>query len=124
MKLENDWLDFKWEHELQSIINSYKDGTDEPLNGDEVDNLTEILRLKINFLEGNSIFRWYTINWIQIEDITEKEYGVKETTNNLKIKWEAFKKVDDYTKFYIEIGIKGSDIKEVTLKSLDINWKR
>ena len=44
---------------LQSIIDEYKDGSKEPLDGDEVDRLTEHLRNKLNLSEGN---------------ITEKEY--------------------------------------------------
>jgi len=49
-------------------------------------------------------------------DLTEKKHDVKE--GSFEIKWEAFKKVDDYTKFNIEIGIKGSNVKEVKLKKI------
>ena len=48
-----------YEYELHSIIKKYKDGNDEPLDGDEVDRLTKIIKAKINLIEGN---------------ITEKEY--------------------------------------------------
>ena len=44
---------------LVEIILEYRDG-EEPLDGDSVDNLIEILRAKINFHEGN---------------ITEEEYN-------------------------------------------------
>lgn len=45
---------------LEEIIEEYKDGDNEPLDGDEVDDLVEILRAKINLHEGN---------------ITEEEYN-------------------------------------------------
>jgi len=54
--------DFGFPDELYKIIEFYKDGSDEPLDGDEVDRLTEILRTKINLIEGN---------------ITDEEYGKK-----------------------------------------------
>jgi uncharacterized membrane protein len=47
------------------IIEKYKDGSDEPLDGDEVDRLIEHLRNSINFIEGN---------------ITEEEYEKLEDT--------------------------------------------
>jgi hypothetical protein len=49
-------------------------------------------------------------------DLIEKEHHFKESSSNLEIKWDSFKKVDDYTKFHIEIAIKGSNIKETTSK--------
>jgi hypothetical protein len=52
--MNQDWAD-----EIKSIIKKYKDGNDEPLDGDEVDRLLKIIKAKINFHEGN---------------ITEKEY--------------------------------------------------
>lgn len=47
--------------ELQKILNIYTDNewTSEPLDGDEVDNLTEHIRNQLNLLNGN---------------ITEQEY--------------------------------------------------
>lgn len=45
---------------IEEIIEEYKDGDNEPLDGDEVDDLVEILRTKINLHEGN---------------ITEEEYN-------------------------------------------------
>ena len=47
--------------ELQKILNIYTDNgwTDEPLDGDEVDNLVEHIRNQLNLINGN---------------ITEKEY--------------------------------------------------
>ena len=50
----NNWIDF-----LIPIIEEYKDGDNEPLDGDEVDRLCEIIKAKINLQEGN---------------ITQKEY--------------------------------------------------
>jgi len=38
---------------LKSIIREYKEGSEEPLDGDEVDRLTEHLRNRINLFEGN-----------------------------------------------------------------------
>jgi hypothetical protein len=48
--------------------------------------------------------------------VIEKEYtdeGVEE--KKLSIKWVAEKEVDDYTRFVIEVGVKG-DVKNVELK--------
>ena len=42
-----------WIEQLQPIIDEFKEGGDEPLDGDEVDALIEILRAKINLNEGN-----------------------------------------------------------------------
>lgn len=47
-KREQGWMQF-----LAPIINEYKEGNDEPLDGDEVDRLTEIIRAKINLHQGN-----------------------------------------------------------------------
>jgi hypothetical protein len=49
-----------WIEQLLPIIEEYKDGNDEPLDGDEVDNLVKIIKAKINLQEGN---------------ITEEEYN-------------------------------------------------
>lgn len=49
-----------WIKQLLPIIEEYKDGNNEPLDGDEVDDLVEIIRAKINLQEGN---------------ITEEEYN-------------------------------------------------
>lgn len=38
---------------IHTIIKEYKDGSGEPLDGDEVDRLVEHLRNKINLQEGN-----------------------------------------------------------------------
>jgi hypothetical protein len=50
-KINLDRMEFG--EELQSIITKFKDGTDEPLDGDEVDVLTRIINAKINLIEGN-----------------------------------------------------------------------
>lgn len=42
------WIDY-----LQFIIDDYKDGDNEPLDGDEVDDLVSIIKAKINLNEGN-----------------------------------------------------------------------
>jgi len=42
-----------WIEQLLPIITEYKDGSDEPLDGDEVDDLCEIIKAKINLQEGN-----------------------------------------------------------------------
>jgi hypothetical protein len=44
----NDWMDH-----IQPLIDEYKDGTEEPLNGDEVERLSRIIKAKINLNEGN-----------------------------------------------------------------------
>ncbi len=51
--------DFNWYNELERILIDYKEDWEEPLDGDEVDTLIEILRAKLNLIEGN---------------ITEEEY--------------------------------------------------
>jgi len=43
-----EWMEF-----LLPIINKYKDGSEEPLDGDEVESLTEHIKRKINYHEGN-----------------------------------------------------------------------
>ena len=42
-----------WINQLQPIIDEYKDGDDEALDGDEVDRLCDIIKAKINLHEGN-----------------------------------------------------------------------
>jgi hypothetical protein len=42
-----------WIDQLMPIIEEYKDGSDEPLDADEVDDLVEIIKAKINLQEGN-----------------------------------------------------------------------
>jgi len=43
-----------WSEHLSAILSDYKENLiDEALDGDEVDNLTEIIRAKLNLLEGN-----------------------------------------------------------------------
>ena len=48
-----------WIEQLLPIIDEYKDGDDEALDGDEVDRLCDIIKAKINLHQGN---------------ITEEEY--------------------------------------------------
>lgn len=47
---KNNWLNLT----LQEIIDEYKEWDyDEPLDGDSVDNLVNIIKIKINLQEGN-----------------------------------------------------------------------
>lgn len=39
--------------EIREIIREFKDGDDEPLDGDEVDRLVDLIRNKINEIEAN-----------------------------------------------------------------------
>ena len=49
-----------WEDHLSKILNDYKEGnTTEPLDGDEVDKLTEIIRARLNLIEGNITWEEY-----------------------------------------------------------------
>ena len=48
-----------WIKQLEPIIKEWKDGDEEPLDGDSVERLSEIIKAKINLSEGN---------------ITEEEY--------------------------------------------------
>lgn len=50
-----------WIEQLIPIIEEYRDGSDEPLDGDEVDRLVEVISAMINLHEGN---------------ITEEEYNL------------------------------------------------
>ena len=43
----------EWINHLLPIIEDYKAGDTEPLDGDEVDRLCEIIKAKINLQEGN-----------------------------------------------------------------------
>ena len=52
-------MELQFQEELNQIIKKYKEGSEEPLDGDEVDKLTEHIRNQLNLIEGN---------------ITEKEY--------------------------------------------------
>ena len=47
-----------WIEQLTPIIVEYRDG-DEPLDGDEVDRLCDIIKAKINLQEGNITEREY-----------------------------------------------------------------
>ena len=42
-----------WIEQLQPIIQEYKDGSDEALDGDDVDSLVHIIKAKVNLHEGN-----------------------------------------------------------------------
>jgi len=54
-EFKNDW----WIKQIIPLINEYKCGSEDPLDGDEVDNLCNIIKAKINLHQGN---------------ITEKEF--------------------------------------------------
>lgn len=58
-------------YELRDIIKLYKDGSKEPLDGDEVDKLIRHLKNQVNLIEGN---------------ITEKEYDKLEQRGQKKEK--------------------------------------
>lgn len=51
-------------------------------------------------------------------DLSEKEYHITQTAegDKLRIKWKAFKKVDDYTRFNIDFLVIGKRLKKVTTK--------
>ena len=42
-----------WIEQLLPIINEYKGDDDEPLDGDDVDRLCEVIKAKINLHQGN-----------------------------------------------------------------------
>lgn len=42
-----------WIAQLLPIRNEYMDGNDEPMDGDDVDDLVKIIRAKLNLQEGN-----------------------------------------------------------------------
>lgn len=45
--------ELQFEEEVRKIILAYKDGSPEPLDGDEVDRLSSIIKAEINLIEGN-----------------------------------------------------------------------
>lgn len=42
-----------WIEQLKPIINEYKDGSDKPLDGDDTERLTKIIKAMVNLHEGN-----------------------------------------------------------------------
>ena len=52
-------MEIEWKDELQKIQDDWTERDGEPLDGDEVDDLVELLRAKLNYMNGN---------------ITEQEY--------------------------------------------------
>lgn len=82
---------------IREIIASYKDGSDEPLDGDEVDMLTEHVRNRINLHEGN---------------ITDSEYEELEEIIPVKISFvQAIEnQVDTITKHHEKLIETDQDI--------------
>lgn len=82
---------------ISKIIASYKDGSDEPLDGDEVDMLTEHVRNRINLHEGN---------------ITDSEYEELEEIIPVKISFvQAIEnQVDTITKHHEKLIEADQDI--------------
>ena len=66
----------------------------------------------------------FTKEWIlnRKYDLGEKEYHTTETENGdtLRIKWWAFKKIDDYSKFNIEILFLGKGLKRINNKKHEL----
>ena len=95
-KRKTGWLELN----LLEILNEYKDGTDEPLDGDSVERLTEIIKAKLNFFEGN---------------ITEKEYekvldnSIKKEVRIVRINTTAFEEED----FLLLTDLTDEEIEEV-----------
>lgn len=46
-------IELEFQEELNQIIKTYKQGEEEPLDGDDVDRLTEHIRNQLNLIEGN-----------------------------------------------------------------------
>jgi hypothetical protein len=95
-KRKTGWLELN----LLEILNEYKDGTDEPLDGDSVERLTEIIKAKLNLFEGN---------------ITEKEYekvldnSIKKEVRIVRINTTAFEEED----FLLLTDLTDEEIEEV-----------
>jgi|LSQX01.3.fsa_nt_gb hypothetical protein len=55
-----------WSDHLNAILQDYKEGSsdEEALDGDEVDNLTEIIRAQLNLIEENITWDEYS-EWEQ-----------------------------------------------------------
>lgn len=46
-------LNLEFEEQLREILNKYNQGSNEPLDGDEVDTLVEHLKNQLNLMQGN-----------------------------------------------------------------------
>lgn len=87
----------------------------------EIDYVIPALRVSQEaIIEFNELYKMMK-KWFDDHgyDFFEKEYldtQEEDYSTSNSIKWEAEKKIDDYTKFHIEVRIKCSDIKEVIKK--------
>lgn len=68
---EKDNQDKDWLGHLKPIISEYRGGSNEPLDGDDVDRLCEIIKAKINFNEGN-------ITCTEYDKILNREYKINQ----------------------------------------------
>jgi len=46
-------MDKRWIEGISLLLNSWKAGVDDPLDGDAVDDMLEVLKVDINLFEGN-----------------------------------------------------------------------
>jgi len=68
--------------------------------------LKELYTLVKSWLSNNGFF------------LSEKEHSGTELS--FKSKWEAFKKVDDYTKYMIKVGLSASNLKAISNKNKNL----
>lgn len=80
---------FAWEEELRKIINNYKKrqsyDVDEALNGDETEELAEILHLQIDLTEGNITIEEYWEKWERREKEVKARLKCKKCKKEFKI---------------------------------------
>lgn len=77
-----------WIEQLLPIIKEYKDGSNEPLDGDDVDELCKIIKAKINLNEGN-------ITEVEYNDILDSPRG--NISNRIICGWSLIDVYDGVT---------------------------
>jgi hypothetical protein len=91
-KISNNPDKYAWNVALRDIIQKFKGGSSEPLDGDEVDVLVELLRRKINYMEGNITADEYLGESAIIEDDVFKPATPEDVANrdatNPDPKWD------------------------------------
>ena len=81
--------DFAWEKELGKIVNDYKEKSSydvgEALDGDETEQLAEILHLQIDLIEGNITEEEYWGKWERREKEVKARLKCKKCKKEFKI---------------------------------------
>jgi len=97
-KRKTGWLELN----LLEILNEYKDGDDEPLDVDSVERLSEIIKAKLNFFEGNIAEKEYEE---VLDNLTKKEVRLIKI-NTTAFEEEDFMLLTDLTDEEVEVVIR------------------